>query len=378
MIPVVGVNTTLADRYHLEALVGQGGMADVYRACDLVLERTVAIKVVRGAGEDDARRFAREVRTMAALSHPAIVQLFDAGTHEGAPYLVMELIDGDDLPSVLAQGPMDTTHAAALGRQLSRALAHAHDLGVVHRDVKPANVLVDRDGRSRLSDFGIARLADTTRVTTPGMTSGTAGYLAPEQLGADDVGPPADVYALGLVLLEALTGSKEFTGTPMEAAMARLHRDPAVPDDLPAPWPTLLRSMTARDPEQRPTAAQVTARLSVTSPAAPSGATAGEQTVVLPQQQDAAAPAEREARTTRISPKGRAVASPKRRAIASPKRRAIVGTVALLAVAGALGLSGLSNPNGEVVQDPAPPAEESILPGDLDDAIRRLEEVVRP
>lgn len=387
----ITADTTLAQRYHLESLVGRGGMADVYRARDLVLERAVAIKVVRGASDDDTRRFAREIRTMAALSHPGIVQLFDAGTHQGSPYLVMELVEGTDLPSTLAAGPMDATRVATLGRELARALDHAHGLGVVHRDVKPANVLLGADGRSLLSDFGIARLAEATRVTSPGMTAGTAGYLAPEQLEAADVGPAADVYALGLVLLEALTGRKEYTGTPVEAAMARLQRDPVVPDDLPAPWPDLLRAMTARDPAERPRAAEVAARLSTGHvPAASTSSTdaAAEQTMTLPRQPapaaapssppDPSGPSGTDTASTQAPPdresRDREVPAARTR----PRPRAVAGIVALLVIAAALVLAVLGDVGGTPAHDPPPPAEESTLPGELDEAIRRLEEGVRP
>ncbi|MEX2621642.1 MAG: serine/threonine-protein kinase [Egibacteraceae bacterium] len=362
----ITADTILGERYHLETVVGRGGMADVYRARDLVLERAVAVKVVRGAGDDDTRRFTREIRAMAALSHPGIVQLFDAGTHQGSPYLVMELIEGTDLPSTLAAGPMDATRTATLGQELARALAHAHGIGIVHRDVKPANVLLGADGRSLLSDFGIARLTEATRLTSPGMTAGTAGYLAPEQLEAADVGPAADVYALGLVLLEALTGRKEFTGTAVEAAMARLQRDPVVPDDLPAPWPGLLAAMTARDPAPRPSATEVATWLSTGQAPADSGqpadATAdatAEQTMTLPRRPPAttAAPA----------------------AGSGPGRRAVAGVVALLVIAAALVAVVLANPGGTPGQDsPPPPAAEGTLPAELDEAMRRLEESVRP
>lgn len=370
---VITVDTTLSERYHLEALVGRGGMADVYRARDRVLERPVAVKVVRGASEEDGRRFAREIRAMAALSHSGIVQIFDAGTHDDAPYLVMELIEGSSLPDLLADGPLDHDKVVGLGRQLARALAHAHDLGVVHRDVKPANVLVGADGRPRLSDFGIARLADATRVTTPGMTSGTAAYLAPEQLEGDDVGPPADVYSLGLVLLEALTGRREFTGTAVEAAMARLHRDPVVDDDLGAPWDTLLPAMTARDPDARPRARQVADRLSGHTGKAGDDGDAGThgpdraETVAL----RAGAPAgERPAGDEAEEPAG----GP------SGPRRWTTAVVAGLLVAAAVVALLVVNATNDGDGGPPPPetSQDTDLPADLDDALRRLEEAVRP
>jgi serine/threonine protein kinase len=172
----------------------------------------------------------------------------------------MELVEGTTLGSRIARGPLDGDEVRRIGQELAEALAYAHDAGVVHRDVKPANVLLDPRGRAKLADFGIARLVgDTVRHTRTGTTIGTAAYLAPEQVQGEDVSGATDVYALGLVLLEALTGEQPFGGAPVEAAVARLHRDPEVPAG--DPHADLLRAMTARDPGQRPAAADVAAAL---------------------------------------------------------------------------------------------------------------------
>ena len=368
---MITVDSILSERYHLESLLGRGGMADVFRGRDLTLERPVAVKVVRGADDEDARRFAREIRAMAALSHPGIVRLFDAGTHEGVPYLVMELVDGQPLPSVLEAGPLGAARVAELGRELATALAHAHELGIVHRDVKPANVLLGADGRTRLSDFGIAQLADATRLTTPGMTTGTAAYLAPEQLQGGDVGPPADIYALGLVLLEALTGSREYTGTAVEAAMARLQRDPTIPDELLAPWPHLLRAMTDRDPSARPSAGQVAVRLA--GRAAQRGA-AATPTMALSAQPTSTEPTPTEL-VREPAPDERA------RRSADPRRKTTVVVAGLLAVAAVL-LLVLATDVGDSEAPPDTPAPEqeagtTLLP-EVDEALRRLEEAVQP
>ena len=341
---------TLSQRYRLEEILGRGGMADVYRGVDLVLERPVAVKLVRATDAADSRRFISETRAMAALNHPGIVQLFDAGTQDGQPYLVMELVEGVTLPEMLHGGPLDAEGARRVGRELAAALAHAHNLGVVHRDVKPANILFDGEGRTRLSDFGIARLADSTRVTEPGMTTGTAAYLAPEQLTGDEIGPPGDVYSLGLVLLEALTGEREFTGTHVEAAMARLQRDPRVPEDLPAPWPDLLVAMTRRDPQQRPAAADVAALL------AAEGHPAREQspaTQVLEQRQETGAAG----------------------AAAPGKGRSAVAAAALLAIV-AVVLLALVDFGGDGGEQPTSEAGNT-LPTELDEALQQLEGAVQ-
>jgi eukaryotic-like serine/threonine-protein kinase len=249
--------TVLDGRYALEQLIGSGGMAEVYRATDQLLSRSVAVKVLRdvAASEPDRQRFAAEARTLARLSHPGLVTVLDAGSAGERPYLVMELIDGPSLADVSAGSPLDAARAALMGAQVADALAYVHAAGIVHRDVKPANILLGAGGRVWLGDFGIARIvADTAHHTSTGLVIGTASYLAPEQLRGDEVTPAVDVYALGLVLIEALTGRPAYPGSGLESAMARLSRPPTMPERLPADWQALLRSMTAVDPSARPSA----------------------------------------------------------------------------------------------------------------------------
>lgn len=254
--------TVLADRYHLGRLIARGGMADVFEGHDALLGRPVAVKVFRAAEAAHRERFDAEVRLLAGLNHPGLVAVYDAGEHGGDGFMVLELVEGPSLRSTLAErAPLPEAEVARLGATVAEALAHVHARGIVHRDLTPANVLCGPDGTPRLTDFGIARLLDTTRVTAEHLTVGTVGYMAPEQVEGEDVTPAADVYALGLVLLEALTGAPAFTGPSHEVAVARLTRDPVVPDHLPGPWPELLRSMTARQPGDRPTAASVAAAL---------------------------------------------------------------------------------------------------------------------
>jgi serine/threonine protein kinase len=263
----------LAGRYELGESVGRGGMAEVYRARDAVLDRQVAVKVFRGEtplNELDLRR-QTETQLLAGLSHPGLVTVFDAGTDDsgGTPrsYLVMELIDGPTLRELIARGPIPPRELAPLGIQVAEALAYVHGRGIVHRDVKPANILVTdpslghHDVVAKLTDFGVARLVESTRLTTHGMTVGTANYLSPEQATGADTTAASDIYALGLVLLECLTGQLAFPGYGVEAALARLRRDPVVPLDLPSGWGDLLSAMTARAPRDRPSAAEVATRL---------------------------------------------------------------------------------------------------------------------
>ena len=254
----------LADRYELHDIVGRGGMADVYRATDRVLSRQVAVKVLRetAGDETDRLRFTAEARTLAGLNHLGLVMVLDAGITAEQPFLVMELVEGSTLAQLCSRGPVDAERVRGVGAMVADALAYAHAQGVIHRDVKPGNVLLGTDNRTKLADFGIARLiGDTVRHTQTGHAIGTAAYLAPEQVRGDELTTAADVYALGLVLLEALTGERAYPGTPTESALARLSRAPHVPTDLPDDWPALITAMTALEPTGRPTAAEVADQL---------------------------------------------------------------------------------------------------------------------
>jgi serine/threonine protein kinase len=245
-------------------------MARVYRAADQALGRTVAIKVFTPgtAGRGDEARQVSETRLLASLSHHALVTLFDAHLPErGHAFLVMEYIDGGTLDSRLLGGAISETDVAALARELGEALHVVHAAGIIHRDVKPSNILLrptltpKSPLRPTLADFGIAYLVDATRLTAPGTAIGTAAYLAPEQVRGAAPTPASDIYSLGLVLIEALTGRRAFAQqTPVEAIAARLSIQPDVPSSLSPAWRALLTSMTARDPEARPTAIEVAAR----------------------------------------------------------------------------------------------------------------------
>lgn len=259
--PAIG--SVLGDRYRLGALVGRGGYASVYRAVDERLGRDVALKIFAASAPDDpdSARVAAETRVLASLTHPSLVTLFDARLDEDPPYFVMELIDGPTLSQRVLDGPVDAVTAASFAAHLAEALHVIHARGIVHRDIKPSNVLLrpaplpSEPPRATLADFGIAYLIDSARVTATGTLVGTAAYLSPEQARGESPSPAADIYALGLVLLEALTARRAYPQvTPHEALVARLVRSPEIPPDLPEGWRSMLAAMTAMDPADRPDA----------------------------------------------------------------------------------------------------------------------------
>jgi serine/threonine protein kinase len=255
----------VADRYRLAAPLGQGAMANVYRAVDLRLNRDVAIKLFHPGQDATVRiRFAAEAQALARLSHPGLVGIHDAGVDDGdRSYLVMQLVDGESLRDRLLAGPLAPAEVLALGARLAAALAHVHANDVVHRDIKPSNIVLDEQSSPYLADFGIALLLDAARMTSSNEILGTAAYLAPEQILGEPVGAPADVYSLGLVLLECITGELEYPGvSKVESALARLHRPPRIPPDLSPALAELLTAMTARSAEDRPTAPECAGRLS--------------------------------------------------------------------------------------------------------------------
>ena len=267
-VPQPGV--VLGSRYRLVQHLGRGGMAEVWRGFDERMQRSVAIKIFNDDLDDtvSVARQQAEIRALSDLSHPNLVAFLDArhvgdgAEHSGDPaYLVMEFVAGPTLAQRLTLGPLSVGEVGEIARGVAAALAAAHSHGMVHRDVKPANILLARDGSGRLvpklSDFGIAHRLGSGRITRTSMVVGTAAYLSPEQARGGTIGPPTDVYALGLVLLEALTGHRTYDGAPLEAAAARLLRPPAIPATLPAPWPSLLAAMTRLDPTARPSASVV-------------------------------------------------------------------------------------------------------------------------
>jgi len=262
----------VAGRYRLDRIVGTGGAAVVHEGCDLDTGERVAVKVYRSDGSAHPTQHHRELRALTSLRHPGLVALLDGGTEpgpDGRTYVVTDLVEGPSLARRLDAGPLSADEVRVLAIGLGEALAHVHARGFVHRDVKPANILLEHGHRPRLADFGIARALDGTVYTATGAVAGTAAYLAPEQVRGEAVDPSVDVFALGLVLIEALTGEREYPGTLAESAAARLHRRPVVPAGLPADLAAVLAAMTDPDPAARPSAAAVAAELSSPAVARP-------------------------------------------------------------------------------------------------------------
>jgi eukaryotic-like serine/threonine-protein kinase len=252
-------------RYRVARVMGRGGMATVYLARDAMLDRQVAVKVLAEHLADDpafVRRFRREASIAAGLAHPHIVELLDVGDDRGRFFIVMEHVDGETLHDLLErEGPQPAARVAELGRQAASALAYAHEAGLVHRDVKPANLLLRRDGVLKVADFGIARLSDATQITEVGTVLGTPRYVAPEQARGEAVGPAADVYSLGVVLYELLTGSLPGTACPVAGAVEPAIRHALEPEPARRPTARELASSLGDGPATRPLAGPAPARI---------------------------------------------------------------------------------------------------------------------
>jgi serine/threonine protein kinase len=268
------VSERVADRYELGPLLGSGGMGEVRRAHDTILDRDVAIKLLSPAfAQDEAlrRRFMREARLVARLSHPGIVTVFDTGIEGDRPYIVMELVEGATLADALRGGPLPTERVVAIGHDVALTLAYAHAHRLLHRDVKPANILLPASGGgAKLGDFGIALSEEATRLTQAGTLLGTAAYLAPEQLAGDEATAASDVYALGACLYQALSGRLPRDDSSLAALTADApvtpvrELAPAVPEWLEE----LVMHCLARRPEFRPSAEELGRALAQRDPLA--------------------------------------------------------------------------------------------------------------
>jgi serine/threonine protein kinase len=297
-MPVGTTRALLAGRYRTIERLGSGGMATVLLAEDERLGRQVAVKRLHAESpEDTARRFRREARLGASLNHPNLVAVYDIVTDDEGVLIVMEYVDGETLRDAIDRGPLEPARVLQVLRGVAAALDHAHGEGIVHRDVKPANVLLGRDGRAKLADLGIATAVEGTRITRSGTVLGTAAYMAPEQLEGHKPGPEADVYALAVVAWEALSGRRAYGGrTPLEIAHRKAF-DP--PPSLGEAWSgapsaavDLLAAAMGPDPLARPATATdfVDALERSLLPRSPTAATAPVPERVMDRGPDAAAP----------------------------------------------------------------------------------------
>ena len=253
----------LGHRYELEERVGAGGFGDVWRARDLTLDRAVAVKVLHAAYVQDAEaltRFQAEARHAGSLAHENIARVYDYGDPH-SPYLVMELVDGPSLAQVLTSGPIDPGRAMDVVAQAATGLQAAHEAGLVHRDIKPGNLLLTPDGTVKITDFGISHAVGSPRVTSTGLIVGTPGYLAPERAAGAAATVLSDIYSLGVVAYECLAGAPPYDGTALEVALAHAIRPfPALPSFVPADVRALVAQLTAKDPADRPRSAAEVAR----------------------------------------------------------------------------------------------------------------------
>jgi len=259
------IGRTLQGRYLVEEAIGEGGMATVYRARHTLVDRPVAVKIMGASmarNESLRERFRREAKNAAQLAHPNIIEIYDHGeTEDGAVFLVMELLDGAPLSDHVAEGPMDPGRVASLGLQIAKGLARAHDFDVIHRDLKPENIFVSNAGPGRvlvkLLDFGIARSMHDSRLTNAGEIFGTPQYMAPERVTSIDAGPAADLYALGCILYEMLTGKIPFESEEITGFFIKhMQEPPPKPSDsvpqCPRRLEELILAMMAKKPEERP------------------------------------------------------------------------------------------------------------------------------
>jgi serine/threonine-protein kinase len=352
----------LAGRYRLDEVIGRGGMSTVYRATDLALDRVVAVKVALDPVAEEnptyVARFKREARAAAAINHPGVVTVYDAGADGPTRYIVMEHVEGKSLSDLLrVERPLDPDRAAGIAEQVADTLAVAHAAGIVHRDIKPGNIMVGPGDRVKVLDFGIARVRDGVTLTQTASVLGTAPYMAPEQAMGNPADARSDIYSLGCVLYEMLTGQPPFMADVPAAVLHQHVRVPVKPPrernpDVPPALDALDVQMLAKNPEDRPqTAAEVRDRLAgfltgdptvPTTPIAPvevlAAAAAVPQAATVPQP---ATPApEPTAPTTALPPPTRAPAPAPRRRGAGPWVALAAIAVVLLGAAVAYALAG--------------------------------------
>src|SRR5690554_4323365 len=305
MRPTSGL--TFGGRYQLSSRVAIGGMGEVWQATDLVIGRTVAIKILKDEYMGDPgflERFRAEARHAALVNHEGISNVFDYGEEEGSAYLVMELVPGEALSAILErERVLATDRVLDMVAQTSSALQAAHAAGLVHRDIKPGNLLITPEGRVKITDFGIARIADQVPLTATGQVMGTVQYLSPEQASGTAASPTTDIYSLGIVAYEALAGRRPFAGESQVAiAMAQINDTPAdLPVTVAEPVRNLIMACLAKKPEERPASAAHLSRASQALRRGDVGAAAAAVPAVLSGMVDPGVPLDTQA-ATRVLP----------------------------------------------------------------------------
>jgi serine/threonine-protein kinase len=362
------VETLASGRYRVERTLGHGGMAAVYLAHDAELERPVAVKVLaEHLASDEAfrQRFLREARMAAKLSHPNVVHVYDQGDEDGQPFIVMEYVEGVTLGDELKRsGPLAPARVVDLALQICGGLEHAHASGLVHRDVKPGNLLLRADGTVKIADFGIARAAQATKLTQIGSVLGTAAYLAPEQAAGEQVTAAADIYSLGCVLFELLTGRTPYVFETLPELVFKQREEPITPirelrPEVPAELEAAVMHCLARNPEYRPaSAAELAQELAAGSPEPPTEAlprpTGVRATDV------ATVPLEQAPATAT-----RARAPVPRRDFALPRSAPLLAFAVVAALVVIVLLLTLSSGNDSTTEEPAEtPAVEPVPPAD--------------
>ena len=385
-----GAATLLAGRYELGSLLGHGGMGTVRDATDRRLGRPVAVKILRADLAEQAiarRRFETEAHAAARLTHPNVVMVFDSGEDVGIPFLVMELLPGRTLADELAAGPLSLERVAEVARGILAALAAAHAAGIIHRDIKPGNVLLTDDGNVKVSDFGIAKTVDDVDQTQTAELVATPGYLAPERLAGEPASTRSDLYSVGVLLYEALSGRRPFEGDTPLAVMRAIERGQAEPltsrrRALPAEVVAAVERAMSLDPGRRfasavemAAALEPPAELDATEPIETDW---GSETVPVDlRSRDGAT------RTLHLPTASEAGPSRGRAWVRSHLLAVGVGLAAVLLVVGLVASQrGDGHPNTSVPSTTArtTPAKPTTtrLPAPLDDAIRRLEQTIAP
>lgn len=384
----------IAGRYQLGQVIGRGGMAEVRHGRDTRLDRDVAVKLLRAdlAADPVARgRFEDEARAAAQLGHPHAVTVFDTGEHQGVPYIVMECLPGRTLAEELQHGRLTPDRVRSIGCQMLDALGAAHHMGIVHRDVKPGNILITAEGDAKLSDFGIAKTTEGLDHTMTGQIFGTPAYLAPERLDGYPATPASDLYSLGFVLYEAVSGGPPFTGdSPLAIALATKTQpvpplSVAVPDLDPNLAAAIERAME-KDPDDRfAHASDMASALGPPHDGFIERSAADAPTVSMSQTQILTSPSWAEESLSDEPPTAEPVSAP-----AGPigsRRRAlwVVGLLAILAVLSFLLLRSDGDPSDDVTSTTTPATapvvasvDENTLPPELEESVARLEELVQP